>query len=123
MKGRLEIGLIETENLIKKSSAALINNIGKTVAIITLFVTVLITFTDISFADFGTESFATSALMLMLASYLMYFSLEDAGERLCEEGEEYKKSYGGIRKGEGKGEWRGYGRLQKILHGILKRGA
>ena len=90
MKSKLEIGLIEGENLIKKSGLALINNIGKTIAVITLTVTALITFTDVAFADFHTESFATSAVMLILASYLMYFSLEDAGEKLGEESEEYK---------------------------------
>lgn len=92
MKSKLEIGLIEGENLIKKGGAALINNIGKTVAVITVLVAVLITFTDVTFADFGTESFATNAIMLLLASYLMYFSLEDAGERLGEESDEYKKA-------------------------------
>ena len=96
MKSKLEIGLIEGENLLKKSGIMLINNIGKTIAFITLFVAALVTFTDVAFADFKAESFATSAIMLILASYLMYFSLEDAGERLGEESEEYKsalKSY------------------------------
>ena len=70
----------------------LINNVGKTIALITVFVAILVTFTDITFADFKTESFATSAMMLILASYLMYFSLEDAGERLGEESEEYQRA-------------------------------
>ncbi len=92
MKSKIEIGLIESENLIKRGGAALINNIGKTVAVITVLVAILITFTDVTFADFGTESFATNAIMLLLASYLMYFSLEDAGERLGEESDEYKNA-------------------------------
>ena len=90
MKTKLEIGLIEGENLLKKSGVMLINNIGKTVALITVFVAALVTFTEVAFADMRAESFATSAIMLMLASYLMYFSLEDAGERLGEDSEEYK---------------------------------
>lgn len=89
MKSKLEIGLIEGENLLKKGGIMLINNIGKTVALITLLVAALVTFTNVSFADFKSEIFATSAMMLMLASYLMYFSLEDAGEKLGEESEEY----------------------------------
>ena len=92
MKSKLEIGIIEGEKLLKRSGMALVNNIGKTVAVITLLIAALVTFTDISFQDFRTESFATSALMLMLASYLMYFSLEDAGERLGEESDEYKET-------------------------------
>ena len=94
MKSRLEIGLIESDNLIKKGGIMLINNIGKTVAVITALVSALVTFTEITFADFGTESFATSLLMLILASYLMYFSLEDAGETLGEESESYKTARG-----------------------------
>ena len=90
MKSKLEIGLIEGENILKKSGVMLINNLGKTIATITLFVSALVMFTDVSFADLGTESFVSSALIILLASYLMYFSLEDAGERLGEESDEYK---------------------------------
>ena len=92
MKSKLEIGIIEGENLIKKSGMALVNNIGKTIAVITLTVAALVTFTDIALADFRAESFVTSSLMLILASYLMYFSLEDAGEKLGEESDEYKEA-------------------------------
>lgn len=90
MKTKLEIGLIEGDNLLKKSGLMLISNLGKTIAIITLLVATLVTFTDVTFIDLGTESFRTSFLMLLIASYLMYFSLEDAGERLGEDSEEYK---------------------------------
>ena len=92
MKSKFEIGIIEGENLVKKSGMALVNNIGKTIAIITLIIASLITFTDIAFTDFKTESFVTSTMMLLLASYLMYFSLEDAGEKLGEESDEYKEA-------------------------------
>ena len=91
MKSKLEIGIIEGENLIRAGGMALVNNIGKTIATITLLVAALVTFTDVAFADFRAESFITSTMMLMLASYLMYFSLEDAGERLGEESDEYKE--------------------------------
>jgi len=89
MKSKLEIGIIESENLLRKSGMALVNNIGKTIAVITLLVAALVTFTDIALTDFKAESFLTSSVMLILASYLMYFSLEDAGEKLGEESEEY----------------------------------
>ncbi|MBO5879045.1 MAG: hypothetical protein J6Q68_00630 [Clostridia bacterium] len=89
MNNKLELGLMESEAVMKKGGLALVNNVGKVIAGITLFVAALVTFTDITFADFRAESFTTSAIMLILASYLMYFSLEDAGEQLCEEGEEY----------------------------------
>ena len=50
----------------------------------------LISFTEISFSEFGSESFTGTLVMMLIASYIMYFSLEDAGERLGREVEAYK---------------------------------
>ncbi len=92
MKDKFEISLLESGELLKKGAAALINNIGRSVAVITLVVAALVLFTDISFADFNAESFTSTMAIMLMASYLMYFSLEDSGERLGEESDEYKKS-------------------------------
>ncbi len=92
MKTKLELGLIESEGFLKKGGMLIVSNIGKTVAIITVFVAILVTFTDISFQDLRTESFATEAALLLIAAYLMYFSLEDAGEKLGEESDEYREA-------------------------------
>ena len=92
MKDKFEISLLESGELIKRGAAALINNIGRTVAVITLVVTALVLFTDISFASFNAKSFTSTMAVMLMASYLMYFSLEDSGERLGEESEEYKGS-------------------------------
>ncbi len=92
MKSKFELGLIESEGFIKKGGLSLVNNAGKVIAVITVFVAALVTFTDIRLANFSAESFTTSAVMLILASYLMYFSLEDAGEQLGEESEEYQSA-------------------------------
>ena len=93
MKNDFEISLLESGNLIKRGCGILVSNIGKTVAVITLVVTALVLFTDIGFADFTSESFTSTMAVMLLASYLMYFSMEDAGERLGEESEEYLKTY------------------------------
>ena len=92
MKDKFEISLLESGELLKRGAASLLNNIGRTVAVITLIVTSLVLFTDISFANFNTESFTSTMAVMLMASYLMYFSLEDSGEKLGEESEEYKKS-------------------------------
>jgi hypothetical protein len=49
-------------------------------------------FTDVSFSGFASYSFFTTLLFMLLASYLMFFSLEDAGERLGEELDSYKSA-------------------------------
>ena len=67
---------------IKRTRAAIVENAGKTVALITGIVVALVTFTEISFYDFRTTEFLSSALLLLLGAYIIYFSLEDAGERL-----------------------------------------
>ena len=91
MKDGLEIGIIGSDALIKKGYSFLISNIGKTVALITLFVTVLVSFTEISFSDFRNESFTSTLIMMLIASYVMYFSLEDAGENLGRKSDTYKE--------------------------------
>ena len=92
MKDGLDLGIIASGALVKKGYSFLIANIGKTVAIITLFVTALVSFTEISFSDFGGESFTSTLIMMLLASYIMYFSLEDAGEKLGRDTEGYKSA-------------------------------
>ena len=90
MKTRLEYGLLEGDNLIRRGGAALVNNFGKTIAVITVIAAALVTFTEISFYSFDSERFTTGLFVMLICSYLMYFSLEDAGERLGEESDAYK---------------------------------
>jgi translation elongation factor EF-G len=92
MKDGLDIGIITSGALVKKGYSFLIANIGKTVAIITLFVTALVSFTELSFSDFGSESFTSTLIMMLIASYIMYFSLEDAGEKLGRDSDGYKSA-------------------------------
>lgn len=92
MKDGLDLGIINSGALVKKGYSFLIANFGKTVATITLFVTVLVSFTEISFSDFKSESFTSTLIMMLIASYVMYFSLEDAGEKLGRDSDLYKTS-------------------------------
>lgn len=90
MNDGLDLGIIASGNLVKRGYSFLVANVGKAVAVITLIITALISFTEIGFSDFRGESFTYTLLMMLIASYVMYFSLEDAGEKLGREGDEYK---------------------------------
>jgi hypothetical protein len=90
MNDGLDLGIIASGNLVKRGYSFLVANVGKAVAVITLIITALISFTEIGFSDFRGESFTSTLLMMLIASYVMYFSLEDAGEREGEESEEYR---------------------------------
>lgn len=81
--------LLELGSFVKQGYSAVITNAGKIIAFITLAMAVLVTFTDVAISDFGAESFTTSLTVMLLSSYLMYFSLEDVGEREGERCEEY----------------------------------
>jgi hypothetical protein len=62
---------------------------GILVASLTALVAILVTFTDISVKGFTLERIGGTAAVMALSTYVIYFSAEEAGERLCEEGDEY----------------------------------
>ena len=89
---KLEDGLIAADALTKKSGAAIIKNTGKIIAVITLIVATLLTFTDVALSSFESEEFTLTLVVMLIASYLMYFSLEDAGEKLALDSDDYIKA-------------------------------
>lgn len=91
MTEELDITLAQSGSVLKKGYSFVIANVGKTVATITLLVTALVSFTEISLSELNSEVFTSTLIMMLLASYVMYFSLEDAGERLARENESYKE--------------------------------
>ena len=90
MKTDFESALLGSGQLMRRGYAYIAENVGKTVAIITAAVAVLVSFTEIGFSDFSAESVTSGVLMMLIASYIIYFSLEDAGEKLGRGSEEYK---------------------------------
>lgn len=97
------ISLLESGEMMKKSYSSLVGNAGKTTAVLTLIIAALVTFTEVGFYELGTASLTSSAVIMLIASYLIYFSMEDAGERLGEESEvfaladkKYKSALDGI---------------------------
>ena len=89
MKNSFEYSLLETGENIKRGYSVLLQNAGKTVAIITGIVAVLTTFTEIGFCDFDPKRLTSTALMMLVSSYLIFFSLVEAGEKLGKECEFY----------------------------------
>ena len=89
-KEGFEDGLLEYGAMVKRGRGYLIENTGKIIAAITAVVAVLVTFTDITFFGIGGVEFTSTLAVLLLSSYVIYFSLEDAGERLGEGSESFK---------------------------------
>ena len=65
---------------------------GKIIALFVFLLMLAVTFTNVSFLGIFTESFASSLLLLITSSYIIYFSLEDSGEKRGEETESFKKA-------------------------------
>ena len=93
MKDKEHNELLLIDGAMRGSFSSLITNAGKVVAGITLLVAVLVTFTDVAFSDIRSESFTTTFIIMLISAYLMYFSLENAGEREGEESEEYRTAH------------------------------
>ena len=89
---QIEDSILDSGEIVKKAGRALIENMGKIIALAVSLIMIAVTFTDISFSSVFTESFASSLLLLLTSSYIIYFSLEDAGEKCAENTEEYKKA-------------------------------
>lgn len=87
-----EDGILDTADLMKKAGKTILSNMGKIIALFVFLLMIAVTFTDVSFLGFFTESFASSLLLLITSSYIIYFSLEDAGENHGEETEDFKKA-------------------------------
>lgn len=86
---KFDTDLLDVGGMMKQGYSYLIANGGKIIAALTLIVAVLVMFTDISFSGMSSYSFAITLIMMLMASYIMFFSLENAGERLGEENEGY----------------------------------
>ena len=90
--------LLEFSSVMNSGYSFIVNNAGKVIALLTIIVTVLVTFTDVSFRAFGSDSFTTALIVMLISSYIIYFSLEESGEALGKDSEEYKKSLASYRE-------------------------
>lgn len=84
--------LLDLSLSVKNGYLFFINNAGKAIALITIAVAALIIFADIGLADFSSSSFTTTLIAMLASSYIIYFSLEDSGEKLGERCDEYREA-------------------------------
>ena len=89
----MEDKIFDSGEIIKRAGQSAISNMSKIIAFIAAAVMTAVTFTDITFTGLFTESFYGSIILLLITSYIIYFSLEDAGERSGAETEEYKAAH------------------------------
>ncbi len=86
----LESGFVSSDELIRRTGGSLIRNAGKIVAVITVAAAILLTFTDVRLGSLIGNDLTGDLVMMLVAAYLMYFSLEDAGEKLGKQTKEYE---------------------------------
>ena len=82
--------IIEAGKLFKRGYTALEGSISKIIAVITGALAILLTFAEITPPSLITATLGTDLAVMLISSYIIYFSLEDAGERLGKDSEEYK---------------------------------
>jgi hypothetical protein len=89
MKSKLDEGIIEGSELMSRGYALLGENIGKWIAVLTALLALLLTFADVDFLGVGTTELTTSIAVMLISSYVIYFSLLGAGERLGRDDEKF----------------------------------
>lgn len=88
----LENGFISSDELVRRTGSTVIRNAGKIIAFVTVLAAILLTFTDVHLGSLVGNDLTGELVMMLVAAYLMYFSLEDAGEKLGKETKEYEKA-------------------------------
>ena len=94
MKNNNENDLLALGDFMKQGVGYAVSNGGKIIAAITLVVATLATFANVTFANLGGEAFTITLAVMMVSSYVMYFSLEDVGEKEGAECKEYSEAKG-----------------------------
>ena len=92
MNNSSENNLRILDGFMKQGVGYAVANAGKIVATITLVVAILTTFTNITFTNFKSEAFSITLTVILLSSYVIYFSMEDVGEREGMETKEHSEA-------------------------------
>ena len=102
MQSELDRDLIEAAGALHDGYSFIINNAGKAIALLTLTVAIILTFSDVTLASLSAAEFTGTLAIMLTSSYIIYFSLEDAGERLGERSDEYRSAMAKYRKAKEK---------------------
>lgn len=100
----LEKGLFSSGELMRRGYSFLSENASKVIAALTALIAALLTFWEPVLPSLLSEALTAELAVMLVASYVIYFSLEDAGERLGRQSDKYKtakESYDGAASGIG----------------------
>lgn len=92
--------LVGGDAFIKNGIGYALANLSKIIAVLTLSMACLVTFTDIAVCGIKRETYLSMLAVMIIAAYMIYFSMLDVGEKKGEESEEYRsaiKRYEGAR--------------------------
>lgn len=89
---KFEDALLESGNIMRKGYSAILENSGKLIALLTAAVAILLTFADVGLPSIVGAELGAELLIMLTASYIIYFSLEDAGERLGKTTDAYTRA-------------------------------
>ena len=81
--------IIGTDERIKGSIRGVITGFSRAVAVLAAVVALLVSFTELTFTEFGANDLTPTLAVMLVCSYLMYFSLEAAGEEAGMASDEY----------------------------------
>ena len=76
-----ESRILALDGFMKQGAGYVIANAGKIIAAITLAIAFLTIFANITFTSLNGAAFTITLIVMLFSSYVMYFSLEDAGEK------------------------------------------
>ncbi len=91
MKTTLDEELINYSDKLRGAYTNLLRDLSKIIALVTALIAALLVFVDIEFLGLATREFSTTLLLVLISSYVCYFSLEEAGERLYEDTDEHRE--------------------------------
>lgn len=84
-----EDGLLETGRMLEGGFKQIGENMSKAIAIITAIIAAVLTFTEIAMPEVASAELTTELAVMLISSYIIYFSLEDAGEGYGKRSEAY----------------------------------
>ena len=89
---KFENALLESGSIMRRGYSMIYENAGKLIALITAAIAILLTFAEVGLPSVVTAELGADLGIMLAASYIIYFSLEGAGERLGRTSEGYLKA-------------------------------
>ena len=110
-----DTALLESGSAMRRGVKLLVENVGRAIALITVIVTALVLFCDVSFASIGTERLTSTLVIMLISSYVMYFSTYGSGEEAGKGSEEYKNGHESYKRLASSIEGKHLGALREYL--------